>query len=157
MILLKFKPECQITEEYVRDVLQTRVVLEPGAVRLCFDDLTNKDSQQLKLHTHRSDEYCSSGFIFEATEEDLYFHDYFFRKCDNELLQRMWKILRTRIQYIQSYTKPKILPFDYLTKRHAGMIEAIDNKDKETFIDCLIEHIETSFDFNYFSSATDSK
>ena len=145
----------QITEAFVKDVLQTRLILEPGAVNLCFDALTHEDSKQLKLYTHRSDAYCSSGMIFEATEEDLHFHDYFFRRCDNELLQRMWSILRTRIQYIQSYTKPQILPFDYLTKRHAGMIESIDRKDKQSFITSLIDHIETSFDFNYFSGSAD--
>lgn len=139
-----------ITTEYVRNVIQTRIILEPGAVALCFDNLDSKDTDYLKLHTHRSDEYCSSGFIFEATEEDLNFHDYFFQKCGNELLQRMWKTLRTRIQYIQSYTKPKILPPDYLTKRHAGMIDAIERKDKPLFMNSLVEHIESSFDFNYF-------
>ena len=141
----------QITEKYVNNVIKTRIILEPGAVNLCFDDLTTEDSTQLKLHTHQSDAYCSSGLIYEATEEDLYFHDFFFTKSNNEILQRMWKILRTRIQYIQSYTKPKTLPFDYLTKRHAGMIEAIDTKNKRAFINHLVDHIESSFDLNYFS------
>ena len=143
----------QITSEYVRNVLQTRIILEAGAANLCFDLLTPETSEYLKLHTHRSDEYCSNGLIFEATEEDLKFHDYFFKKCGNDLMQRMWKILRTRIQYIQSYTKPQILPADYLIRRHSGMIDAVDRKDKTYFISCLVEHIETSFAFSYFSSS----
>ncbi len=146
----------QITKEYVNNVIKTRMILEPGAVNLCFDDLTDEDSTQLKLHTHRSDTFCTQGLIYEATEEDLFFHDFFFKKSNNELIQRMWEILRTRIQYIQSYTKPQTLPFDYLTKRHAGMIEAIDNKDRKAFITHLIHHIETSFDLNYFNQIDNS-
>jgi len=140
----------EISYAYVKNAIQTRVILETGAVSLCFDSLTEEDAQELILHTERSDEYCSTGFIFEATEEDLNFHEYFFRKCDNDLMLRLWKVLRTRIQYIQSYTKPQILPSDYLRKRHSGMIEALKQKDKELFLSNLVDHIESSFDYQYF-------
>lgn len=140
----------QITTQYVLDVINTRKILEPGAANLCFDKLTPMDVQILNDFTRLSDEYCTSGNIFEATEADLNFHDYFFKICENELLQKMWRVLRTRIQYIQSYIKPKIRPFDYLSKRHSGMINAIVQKDKAAFISNLIEHIDTSYNLNSF-------
>jgi len=146
----------QITPTYVQNVLDTRKILEPGAAILCFDRLTPSDAKILSEYTLKSDEFCSRGQIFEATEADLNFHEHFFKLCGNELLQKMWKVLRTRIQFIQSYTKPQILPSDYLLKRHAGMIEAINNKDKEKFTNCLTDHIISSFDFNYFDAGNDT-
>jgi DNA-binding GntR family transcriptional regulator len=141
-----------ITYEYVKNVIDTRIILERGAVELCFDMLTDEDAEQLIAYTFKSDEYCTNGFIFEATEEDLNFHEHFFLKGENELLMRMWKIVKTRIQYIQSYTKPRILPPDYLMKRHSGMINALQRRNKKLFIKMLMEHIETSFDFSYFDT-----
>lgn len=143
----------QITSQYVLDVINTRKILEPGAANLCFDKFTSKDVQILKDFTRLSDEYCSKGNIFEATEADLNYHGHFFEICENELLQEMWRVLRTRIQYIQSYTKPKIRPVDYLSKRHAGMINAIIKKDKGAFISSLIEHIDTSYDLNSYQES----
>lgn len=115
----------EISYEYVKNAIQTRIILESGAINLCFDAINEEDVQELILHTQLSDEYCMNGFIFEATEEDLNFHECFFRKCNNELMLRLWKVLRTRIQYIQSYTKPQIFPSDYLRERHSGMIYAL--------------------------------
>ncbi len=140
----------EISPRYVKDVIQTRLILEPGAVQLCFNALNSRDADKLKQHTAKSDEYCVQGSIFEATEEDLAFHDYFFKKSNNDLLEQMWKSLRTRIQYIQSYTKPQILPPTYLQQRHAGMIAALEKKNLSSFIENLVHHIETSFDFSYF-------
>ncbi|PKL20192.1 MAG: hypothetical protein CVV48_14255 [Spirochaetae bacterium HGW-Spirochaetae-4] len=145
----------QITSDYVQNVLDTRRILEIGVANLCFDKLTPEDAKILLDFTQQSDAYCNHGLIFEATEADLNFHEYFFKVCGNDILHRMWKVLRTRIQYIQSYTKPKILPSDYLRKRHAGMIDAINKREKESFIDNLNEHIVSSFDFNYFHCADD--
>lgn len=146
----------QITSAYVQNVLDTRKILEPGAATLCFDKLTEQDAKILLDYTLQSDDFCSRGYIFEATEADLDFHEHFFKVSGNELLQKMWKVLRTRIQFIQSYTKPKILPSDYLHKRHAGMIEAINRGDKEACIKNLTEHIISSFDFNFFEKPDDT-
>lgn len=133
-----------ITRKYVNDVLYVRKLLEPAALELCFGQLTEADAQTLRSFCDLSDDSFEEGNLYAAIEYDLRFHNFFFDRCGNELLASMWNSIKNRIQYIQSYSKPKTLPKRYINMRHGPMIDAIRRGDKRVTIDLMINHLETS-------------
>lgn len=144
-----------ITKKYVEDVIYARKLLEPAAIDLCFDSLTKRDAELLRSFCEQSDDSFAEGNLYAAIEYDLHFHNFFFERCGNELLASMWSSIKNRIQYIQSYTKPKSLPDRYMNMRHGNMIESILNGDKRRTIELMIEHLETSSSYANFSAMDD--
>lgn len=142
----------EITDKYVEDVLFVRKYLETAAVDLCFDSLSSADAETLRSYCEMSDEYFEGENLYAAINYDLKFHDYFFERCGNELLVKMWESIKSRIQYIQSYNKPKTLPQHYISMRHGAMLEALQKGDKQAFIKTLRHHIETSSSYANFKA-----
>ncbi|MGE4284330.1 MAG: GntR family transcriptional regulator [Clostridia bacterium] len=142
----------EITRKYVDDVLFVRKYLETAAVELCFNQLTAQDANTLQSYCEMSDNYFEEGNLYAAIDYDIMFHNYFFERCGNELLIEMWNSIKSRIQYIQSYTKPKTLPSHYMDMRHGCIIDALYKGNKQAFIERLNHHIETANTYAGFKS-----
>ncbi len=147
----------KITRKYVNDVIFVRKYLESAAADLCFDKLSKEDADTLLSYCDMSEKFFNEGNLYAAIDYDIMFHNYFFDRCGNELLVAMWNSIRSRIQYIQSYNKPKTLPPDYMQMRHGGMVEAIRKGDKQEFIELLRFHIETSNNYATYHSEDESE
>ncbi len=141
-----------LSRKYVDDIIRVRKLLEPAAMELCLDGLTDKDADLLRSFCEASDDAFEKGNLYAAIDYDLRFHNFFFERCGNELLVSMWNSIKNRIQYIQSYTKPSSLPDRYLNMRHGPIIDAIRAGDKKRAVDLMVNHLETSSSYADFCS-----
>lgn len=133
-----------ITKEYCQDVLFVRKQLEPAVCQAAFPRITAQDIKYLKGLCRQSDYYYEKGDKLEAIHFDILFHEFFFSRAGSALMLEMWNILKNRVIAVQSYTKIREVEKGYVTARHGGIIAALEKRDQEGAIRCLIEHLETS-------------
>lgn len=132
-----------ISKEYVRDVFYLREMLEVKAAELGFSTLSQENIRYLDELLQKSDVAFEMNDIYTAIQCDVKFHELMFELSNSDLLRQMWEIIKCRIEYIQSYSKPATK--SRMTIRHAGMIDAIRQRDYSGYIIALKEHLHSSF------------
>ena len=120
-----------ITKEFVDDLAFMRQKIESLAAVLM---------NYCKL----SDYYFQSGNLYQAIHHDCMFHEFFFTKAGSPMLMEMWTLIKSRVEYVQTYTKGTFQPDDYLQVRHGAMIKAVREMDKEAFMLALSMHLAST-------------
>ncbi len=134
------------TREYAKDTYFMREKIEMAAVELSFESLT-KESADTLLDMCKCSEYAFlKGNIYECVNYDVGFHSYFITKAASPTLTEVWEMMKNRIAFIQSYTKPIKLEGSRLNmmERHHYVIDAIRKGDKQFCIAAIAEHIRST-------------
>lgn len=140
---LPYKQTCvtQITKEFVEDVQNFRILIEPAAARLAFENLTLKDSRRIAELCKLEDEASQSGKLYESIVFDTQIHELIFLKSENALMIETWDILKSRMEFIQVYTKFGTHPAGYYLSRHQAIIDAMNAHDLPALEEAIREHI----------------
>lgn len=133
-----------ITKEFVDDLAFMRLEIESLAAKRAFDRLQPEDAGVLMNYCKLSDYYFQSGNLYQAIHHDCMFHEFFFTKAGSPMLMEMWTLIKSRVEYVQTYTKGTFQPDNYLQVRHGAMIKAVREMDKEAFMMALSMHLAST-------------
>ena len=145
-----------ITEEFMNDLEFIRQEIEGLAAKRAFDNIKSEDATTLLNMCKLSDYYFQSGNLYQAIHHDCIFHEFFISKANSPLLMEMWTLIRSRIEYVQAYTKGQFQPDDYLQVRHGAMIKAVEEQNKEAFLRALESHLASTTTIISFPKTADA-
>jgi DNA-binding GntR family transcriptional regulator len=134
-----------ITEAFVEEVYNIRIVLEMLAVELSLPHLTENDCARLEQYSKEMDALTSAGAFEDVAAIDIRFHGLFYERSGNSILLEMWKTLQSRIQLFQTFGRrysPPVSSGD-VEKRHMNIVQSIRQKDLPLLKQFIKEHIET--------------
>ena len=126
-------------------MISVRRQLEHLAARLAFANLKAEDAEQLQYMCERADESTDAGEYLASIEYDVQFHEFFFKKAKNSLLFELWSILKERVTFFQSVTRPScssVCP--RLSDRHGEIVKAVREMDLDMLLVALDSHLELS-------------
>ena len=134
-----------ITKESAQELISVRRQLEHLAARLAFANLKAEDAEQLQYMCERADKSTDAGEYLASIEYDVQFHEFFFKKAKNSLLFELWSILKERVTFFQSVTRPSyssVCP--RLSDRHGEIVKAVREMDLDMLLVALDSHLELS-------------
>jgi len=124
-------------------LVETRIVLETNAIRLCAERWTEKDMQKLeKAH----DFYLKSFDTPDRVSADFAFHRAIAEACHNPVFKAMLMIVIPDILAV--YQRDRICgPNVALITEHESMMTAIKNRDGKTAEAIMCQHLQGVFEF----------
>lgn len=147
----------EITRKYVIDTVDVRKSLESTAACLSFPLLSDTDIEKLRRYSSSADrQYADKNQLFEALDNDISFHSFFFEKCGNDLLLKIWNTMKPRIRFIQIFTKQSSRIERAPGTGHRVMIDAVAERDIKGFLAGLSDHLENTLQFVKFEEKTGS-
>ncbi|MGE4352973.1 MAG: GntR family transcriptional regulator [Oscillospiraceae bacterium] len=133
-----------ITQEFINDLAFVREHVELLAIERAFDNIVPDDAKQLNNLCKLSDYHFQNDDLYQAIHYDLQFHEFFISKAQSPLLIEMWKLIKQRIEYSQTYTKYGDRPENYMQLRHGKIISAVETYDKAALRSAMLDHMETT-------------
>lgn len=131
----------EITLKDLQDVLEVRMNLEKLAVELACNKATAEDIDELKKLHKEFKETLQQEDLTVVAEADVKFHDAIYRITDNKRLIQILNNLREQMyRYRLEYIKDDKYR-NLLVDEHAGIIEAIENRDVDMAKDYSEKHI----------------
>ncbi|WP_419904845.1 GntR family transcriptional regulator [Kiloniella sp.] len=129
------------SEKDVRDVYDMRMVLEPMALTLAFDNLTKTDlgaaEDILMSMDYRND-------ILESSEKNWDFHATLYRPCDREHLMETLGKLLTASQHMTIIGWAHDRRFDKSQREHYYILEACQKGDLKQAVKQVKHHTEAA-------------
>ena len=124
-------------------LVETRVLLETNAIRLCAERWTEKDMKNLeKAHANYLRDYDTPNRI----SSDFAFHRTIAEASHNPVFKAMLMIVIPDILTI--YQRDRICaPNPEVTNEHEQMLNAIKKRDGEEASRIMIQHLKGVFDF----------
>lgn len=142
-------------DQRVKDLMELRLLLEPGVARLASERATQEDIQQLRIHSTKlvqltakygSEAVASMTDTF--ADADAAFHSALYLCARNEVLKRFIPIVRVTLT--ESYMRRdfRIYHAQFHTKDgHARITNAIENHDADLAEQITREHIKLGMKF----------
>lgn len=134
-----------LSSEAAAELIAVRKSIETECADLAFPKLTSKDADYLEELCKIADIKNSNGEILESIEYDILFHEYLVKKSGNRLILEVWEMIRNRIAFFQSVTRPSnqaAMPL--LIDRHKEMLDAIREKDLKSYKKALVNHFNVT-------------
>ena len=124
-------------------LVETRVVLEVNAIRLCAERRTEQDIQKLEKAFENYIQYYDTD---DRVSHDFAFHRAIAEASHNPVFKAMLMIVIPDILTI--YQRERICtPNIAITDEHAQMLDAIKKGDGELAAKLMTEHLKGVFDF----------
>jgi GntR family transcriptional repressor for pyruvate dehydrogenase complex len=125
-------------------LVETRVVLEMNAIRLCAERRTENDLKNLeKAH----DTFVRFFDTPDRISNDFVFHRIIAEASHNPVLKAMLMIVIPDIMTIYQRDRRICGPNTEVLKEHELMLEAIKNQDGEKAAKIMQQHLKGVFDF----------
>jgi len=124
-------------------LVETRIVLEMNAIRLCAERSTPKDIKAIKKAHQNFIRYFDSA---DRVSHDFAFHRAIAEGCHNPVFKAMLLIIIPDI--LKIYQIDRICaPNPAVVEEHANMLQAIKNRDGELAAKLMGEHLQGVVDF----------
>lgn len=134
-----------LTKETAQELISVRQQLEILAAELAFANLKSEDAEHLQHLCVMADECTVAGDYLASIEYDVQFHEFFFLKASNSLLFELWSILKERVTFFQSVTRPNCSAVvTLLEDRHGEIVKAVREMDLDALTTALSNHLESS-------------
>ncbi len=138
-----------LTKEFVREVCGVRALLECEAAKVAFENITSEDIEtlrrQVELLSNPMDSFTS---LRAACQADTRFHDLIFERSGNKTLIQFWEMLRSRMEFITSFTKIRT-DCALQKRRHMMLVEDLQARNREKFLADIYDHCINA-NFEYF-------
>lgn len=142
-------------ERKVKDLMELRLLLEPGVARLASERATPEDIAELRIHSAKLVQLTAkygSDAVAKMTDTfadaDAAFHSAIYRCTRNEALERMISFVRTTLTESYMRRDYRIYHAQFHTKDgHAKIIDAIERHDADAAERLTREHISYSMKF----------
>ena len=134
-----------LTQEAAEELVVVRQALETTAAKLAFSSLDPSDADHLEFLCRMADEKNAVNDRLSSIDYDIEFHEFFFKKANNALLFEMWSIMKDRVAFFQSITRPSCNAADPLViDRHRNIIDAVRRMDLDALCQSMINHMTTT-------------
>lgn len=131
----------KMTEKDMEDVLQIRASLEELAIRLCCENITPSELQELRVAMERFEVASKADDVVELARLDVNFHDIIYHASDNPKLIGLLNNLREQMyRYRVEYLKDRAI-YPRLIEEHQHMYEALKENDAKRAERVLHEHL----------------
>lgn len=147
-----------LTYEFAENLLTIRKTIETAAAKLSFDKILPSDADELEKLCRQADFYAEQGDHLASIRCDIEFHEFFIRKAENELLYEIWNLLKNRVAFFQSVTRPycqAVIPL--LSDRHMYIIQAVRHENLNGLCTALCEHLDTTMERAKLPHASESR
>jgi DNA-binding FadR family transcriptional regulator len=128
--VLAWQFEAGLTAGFLRDTLELRGLIEPGAARLAALRATDEELEQLA-------EACAlmadaaAGDLDTWLEPDLRFHALLLHASHNELLEHMQVLVGSVLRLLFTFSSRPPHTFVRATPLHAAIVDAIRERDPD--------------------------
>ena len=149
----------------VKDLMELRLLLEPGVARLASERATPEDIEELRIHSARLVQLTAkygSDAVARMTDTfadaDAAFHSAIYRCTRNEVLERMIPFVRTTLTESYMRRDYRVYHARFHTKDgHARITDAIENHNPDLAEKITREHICMSMQFLMFEENEKNK
>lgn len=145
-----------LTREYAYDLTTVRKSLEVTAANQAFEHFQPGDIHYLEELCRLSDASNQAGDCLTSIQYDVIFHEFFFRKSGNSLINEMWDMIKNRIVFFQYTTRPNcqaVTPL--LVDRHREIINAVSEMNRDKLAKSIAHHLDISLEHAMLPSDAD--
>lgn len=133
----------ELSLEKVRDIFETRIFIELGALELSIPSLTSEDFKQAEAVVTRLDQDVSGKAL---SEDNQLFHSILYSRCGNAFLLELISNLHRNIErYMRRYLVDH-LHNDRSQETHRKILEAARKQDAKQAKLYLEAHMRTAMD-----------
>ncbi|MPM14071.1 HTH-type transcriptional repressor RspR [bioreactor metagenome] len=134
-----------ITIDDARELYELRAAIESYSAKRAFDNIKQSDIEILKESLKIQRKYVECGNVYEFMKEDTNFHKFLLSKYNNTQFFSVINTLYDRafMASLKSGEKSKRL-YNNL-KEHENIIEALEKKDKDAFVEAVEINILNGF------------
>jgi len=136
----------QLDERDLREIYELRMLLEVHAVRIACNQMTQEDLDGLKALFQEMEKKLEIKDYVGYLKVSHDFHEYYIKKCENERLFNLFRILRNNILGIQifAYSYPDH-SLDSL-EEHKKILTALRKRDANKAEAYLRKHLESGYE-----------
>ena len=132
----------------VRDLLEARVILEVGAVRLAALRADNSDIYRIQEAALESNECMRTGQ--RADEADIAFHMAITQASHNPVLVSVMTMISGLMNEVYGPSRKRLIEdaerLEFYCRRHLEICEAIRARDPRSAVHLLTQYFETVID-----------
>jgi len=135
----------QLNEKDLKEIYELRKLLEVHAIRIACNRMTQADLEELKIiiteMKRRLELKDYIGYLKSSHE----FHEYFIKKCENERLFNLFRVLRNNILAIQifAYSYPERSADSF--EEHKKILSELSKKNPDKAEEYLKKHLECGY------------
>ena len=131
--------------ESVRDLLEARVILEVGAVRLAAERGDASDFYRIKQAALETNECMRGGQ--SSDEADIAFHTSIVQASHNPVLVSVMTMVSALVSEVYGPSRRRLIEdpekLEYCAQRHLDIFEAVHSRDPEAAVSLLSEYFDT--------------
>lgn len=128
--VLAWQFEAGLTAGFLRDTLELRGLIEPGAARLAALRATDEELEQLAEACAQMAD-AAAGDLDTWLEPDLRFHALLLQASHNELLEQMGVLVGSVLRLLFTFSSRPPHTFVRATPLHAAIVDAIRARDPD--------------------------
>jgi len=141
----------KFSEEDLRALCDTRLIIEEGALRKCFQSNNIKLLAELSQNLKRQGELIERDDFSEYLNIDREFHDIFFALANNPYLEQSYRIIFDKINVLRNYL---LLTKEFMTHSigaHTAIVDYLLQDDIDNACARLKRHIYGTFNKDYLT------
>ncbi|MBB6675670.1 GntR family transcriptional regulator [Cohnella nanjingensis] len=131
-----------ITSKEIRDIFAVREIIEGFAVRTTMPILTEEDYRYLEAIIQGMDRAIRQNDLLNILEQDMEFHGFFYKRCDNHVILEMWNQMRTKVMRFMAISN-RHYTTDGLVEWHLRLIDFLRKGDLEAAEQAFVEHMHS--------------
>ena len=136
----------QLSEKDLKDIYELRKLLEVHAIRIACSRVTQEDLEELKAVIKEMERSLELKDYIGYLKSSHEFHECFIKKCENERLFNLFRVLRNSILAIQifAYSYPE-RSSDSL-EEHRKILSALLKRNPDKAEEYLNKHLEYGYE-----------
>jgi DNA-binding GntR family transcriptional regulator len=134
----------RFSEKEIRDLFETRRLLETYAAEKVTGTLTDADARQLKATLRGMAALAAEGDVAGFLETDRAFHMAIIARLDNGMLSSLMDTIRGQITLFAAKAVSHKGRSDEILREHGAILTALCGKDPKKAVRATIEHLKTT-------------
>lgn len=134
----------EYTEKEVRDVFETRALIEKHVMGLVADDFPVEDLRRLEQGLKTMAACARKGDAAGFLEADKEFHMIPVRRCGNQHLLAIMENIRNHISILSLQALGQPGRFDEVLREHSAILDALRRHDRKKAIQAIDHHLGTT-------------
>ncbi len=134
-----------ITIDDARELYELRAAIESYSAKRAFDNIKQSDIEFLKESLEIQKKYVENGNVYEFMKEDINFHKFLLSKYNNTQFFSIINTLYDRSFIASLKSGEKSMRLYNNLKEHERIIEALEKKNKNAFVEAIEINILNGF------------
>lgn len=134
----------RFTEKEIREIFETRRLIETYAAERLTGALTEDDVRGLKATIKQMAALAAEGDTAGFLEADRAFHMALLRRLDNHLLASIMETIRGQVTLFALKAVSYRGRTDEILREHGAILETLRGKDPKKSVRAVVDHLETT-------------